>query len=94
MGCKSFVKIIYKWTTDFLNENTEKSQIKVPEVEVLRKSYDLCMQIQIRINLMSMKTKKKTPIYVRQNNLVSKQFTCSKNITVSIKNDVHIMKLF
>ena len=53
----------------------------------------LHMQIQIRINLILMKTKK-TLICVRENNLVLRQFTSSKNITVFIKNDVHIMKLF
>ena len=36
----------------------------------------------------------KTLIYVRENNLVLRQFTSSKNITVFIKNDVRIMKLF
>ena len=42
------------------------------------------------------KEKKLAPIYIREKNLVSRQFTCtcSKNITMSIKNDVHILKLF
>ena len=53
----------------------------------------LHMQIQIRINLILMKTRK-TLICVRENNLVLRQFTSSKNITVFIKNDERIMKLF
>ena len=48
------------------------------------------MQILVRINFMLM------PIYIREKNLVSKQFMCrcSKNITLYIKNDIHILTLF
>ena len=48
------------------------------------------MQILVRINFRLM------PIYIREKNLVSKQFMCrcSKNITLFIKNDIHILTLF
>ena len=48
------------------------------------------MQILVRINFRLM------PIYIREKNLVSKQFMCrcSKNITLFMKNDIHILTLF
>ena len=35
---RSFSKIIYKWTADFLDKNTEKIPVTVSEVEVPKKS--------------------------------------------------------
>ena len=50
---------------------------KLSDVEVPRKSGALCMQILVRINLISIKKKKLTPIYIWEENLVSRQFTCT-----------------
>ena len=47
-------------------------------------------------NKLKMPMKKLTLISIKGKNLVSRQFmcTCNKNITVFIKNDIHILKLF
>ena len=47
----------------------------------------------VRINFMSMKRKKLTPIYIWEKNLVSRQLTCTfSNKTAFIKNRITVLK--
>ena len=49
---------------------------------------------QNKININEKEKINLTPIYSKEENLVSRQLTYSKNITVFIKNGIHILKLF
>ena len=49
---------------------------------------------QNKININEKEKIKLTPVYSKEENLVSRQFTYSKYITVFIKNGIHILKLF
>ena len=75
MGHNSFLKLFHEWTTDFLNKNNEN--IWIIRSRSPKKIWCLCMQILVRINIALMKKKKTDPNYIREKNLLSKQFTCT-----------------
>ena len=49
MSCNNFLKSVYKWTTDFLNKNSEN--IPIIRSRSLEKIWCLCVQILVRVNL-------------------------------------------
>ena len=83
MGHKSFLKIVSKYTADFLDKNTEGIHIIWRSPKMI---WCLCMQILVRINLMSLK-KTDWLQYLLEKRILCQENSCAPvaNTTVFIK---------